>query len=128
MSAKAVQGTLIHLSVFLGIPVICSLNIQETAFLLVDICNQSRLREMPVVKPIITSSPNIRINKKQKQKLAFLQNLPGIGIKKAIALFSAFNTIVNIINASPSALVKARGIGNKLVDRMYKILHEPFKI
>ena len=47
MSRKAVQGALIHLTVFIGIPVIRSLNIQETATLLIDILNQSQQQELP---------------------------------------------------------------------------------
>lgn len=126
MSRKAVQGALIHLTVFIGIPVIRSLNIQETATLLIDILNQSQQQELPRQKHIISVSPGIHINKKQRQKLFLLQNLPGIGTKKGLALLKMFSTIENIVNASPADLTKVRGIGNKLADRIITILHEPF--
>ena len=126
MSRKAVQGALIHLTVFIGIPVIRSLNIQETATLLIDILNQSKQQELPRQKHIISVSPGIQINKKQRQKLFLLQNLPGIGTKKGLALLKMFSTIENIVNASPADLTKVRGIGNKLAERIIAILHEPF--
>lgn len=126
MSRKAVQGALIHLTVFIGIPVIRSMNIQETAILLVDLFHQCQKQELPRQKQIISGSPGIRINKKQRQKLFLLQNLPGIGTKKGLALLRSFNTIENIVNAAPADLTKVRGIGNKLAERIFTILHEPF--
>ena len=126
MSRKAVQGALIHIEVFIGIPVIHSLNIQETAILLTDILRQSNQQELPRQKQIISRNPGIRINKKQRQKLFLLQNLPGIGTKKGLALLKSFSAIENIIHASSSDLTKVRGIGNKLAGNIYAVLHEPF--
>lgn len=126
MSRKAVQGTLIHIEVFIGIPVIRSMNIQETAVLLNDIFRQCQQQELPRQKQIISRSTGIRINKNQRQKLFFIQNLPGIGTKKGLVLFQSFSTIENIINASPAELIKTQGIGKKLADRIFSILHEPF--
>jgi DNA excision repair protein ERCC-4 len=54
MSGRAVQGALIHLNVFTGIPVIRSLNIRETAALLVDLFHQSQRQELPRQKHIIS--------------------------------------------------------------------------
>jgi ERCC4-type nuclease len=87
MSRKAVQGTLIHIEVLIGIPVIRSLNIQETAILLIDIFNQCQQKELPRQKQIISKCAGIRINKKQRQKLFLIQNWPGIGTKKRNCTF-----------------------------------------
>ena len=126
MSRKAVQGVLIHLTVFLGIPVIRSLNIKETASLLVDICSQFQRQELPRPKPVIHGLPGIRISKKQRQKLFVLQNLPGIGAIKGFALLRSFHTIENILNASTSDLIHVKGIGKRLTNRIFEIFHEPF--
>ncbi len=126
ISRRAVQGALIHLSVFLGIPVIRSLNIRETASLLVYICSQCQQQTVPRQKPVIHRNPGIRITNKQRQKLFLLQNLKGIGTNKGLALLKSFSTIENILNASPADLTKVRGIGNRLGERIYTILHEPF--
>ena len=126
MSRKAVQGALIHLEVFVGIPVIRSLNVQETATLMVDILHQCQQQQLPRLKHIISGSPGIQINKKQRQKLFLIQNLPGIGTKKGLALLKSFSTIENILNTSQVDLMKVKGIGKKLAERVYVILHEPF--
>ncbi len=126
MSRQAIQGAMIHLAVFLGIPVIRSLNIRETAFLLVDICSQSQRQELPRPKPIIHGLPGIRITKKQREKLFLLQNLPGIGTKKGMVLLKSFGTIEKIMNASKADLTTVKGIGIKLANRISTIFHEPF--
>ena len=126
MSRKAVQGALIHLEVFVGIPVMRSLNVQETLALMVDILHQCQQQQLPRLKHIISGNPGIRINKKQRQKLFLIQNLPGIGTKKGLALLKSFSTIENIMNTSQLDLTKVKGIGKKLSERIYAILHEPF--
>jgi len=126
MSRKAVQGALIHLEVFVGIPVMRSLNVQETLALMVDILHQCQHQQLPRLKHIILGNPGIRINKKQRQKLFLIQNLPGIGTKKGLALLKSFSTIENIMNTSQLDLTKVKGIGKKLSERIYAILHEPF--
>ena len=126
MSRQAVQGAMVHLSVFLGIPILRSMNICETASLIVDICTQSQRQELPRPKSIIHGLPCIRITKKQRHKLFLLQNLPGIGSKKGLALLQSFGTIENILNALPHDLRKVGGIGNKLSNRLFAIFHEPF--
>jgi len=126
MSRKAVQGALIHLELFIGIPVIRSLNIQETLVLMVDILHQCQQQQLPRIKRIISGNPGIRINKKQRQKLFLIQNLPGIGTKKGLALLKSFSTIENIMNSSQEDLTKVKGIGKKLAERIYAILHKPF--
>ena len=126
MSRNAVQGAMIHLGVFLGIPVIRSLNIRETASLLVDICSQSHRQELPRPRPIIHGKSAIRITKKQREKLFLLQNLQGIGTKKGLALLRSFGTIENIMNTSTADLTTVRGIGTKLANRINAIFHESF--
>ena len=86
MPRKAVQGALLHLAAFTGIPVIRTQNIQETTFLLVDLFPQSQREELPRQKHIISGIGGIKVNNKQRQKLFLHQNLPGIGTKKALAL------------------------------------------
>jgi len=126
LSRNAVQGALIHLTVFLGIPVIRSLNISETAHILIYILDQSHHHELPRPKPIIVGLTGIRVSKNQRQKLFLLQNLPGIGTKKGLALLRSFGKIENILNAPPEDLMKIKGIGLTLANRVYQIFHEPF--
>ncbi|NEW84590.1 MAG: hypothetical protein GZ094_19790 [Mariniphaga sp.] len=126
MSRKAVQGALIHLEVFVGIPVIRSLNVQETAALMVDILHQCQQQQLPRQKHIISGNPGIQINKMQRQKLFLIQNLPGIGTNKGMMLLKTFGTIEKIMNTSQVDLTKVKGIGKKLAERIYAVLHDPF--
>lgn len=126
MSRRAVQGALIHLTVFLGIPVIRSSGIHETALLLIDIFHQFQQEKLPRKKHILSGNPGIRISKKQRQKLFLLQNISGIGAKKALSLLISFSTIENIINASSANLTNVKGIGTMLANRVFAIFHEPF--
>jgi len=43
-----------------------------------------------------------------------------------LALLDFFSTFENILKAVPEDLVKVGGIGNKLGNSIYSILHEPF--
>lgn len=126
MSRKVVQGTLIHLAAFTGIPVIRSQDIHETASLLIDLLLQCQRQELPRKKKIISGLKGIKLNKKQRQKLFLIQNIPGIGIKRGMGLLRNFSTFENILRASPHDLAQVEGIGNKLGNSIYTILHEPF--
>jgi len=126
MSDHAILGALIHLTVFVGIPVIWSRNPGESAFILVDICHQFQQQSLPRQRPVIHRTEGIKLTIKQRQKLFLLQNLPGIGTQKGLALLRSFSTIENMLNASPDDLKNVQGIGNRLAGRIYTILHEPF--
>ena len=126
MSRRAIQGALIHLTVFIGIPVIHSKDIHETASLLTALFSQCQRQELPRKKQIISGIKGLRINKKQRQKLSLIQDLPGIGIKRGYSLLKHFSTIEKILSASSEELVKVEGIGHNLAERICTIFHEPF--
>lgn len=126
MSRKAVQGALLHLTVFIGIPVIRSKDIHETASLLINLLLQCQRQELPRKKKIIHGLKAVKFNKKQRQKLFLIQNLPGIGINRGLGLLKKFSTFENIMNASSDDLMKVEGIGYKLGKSIYTIFHEPF--
>jgi len=126
MSREALLGTFIHLTVFTGIPVIRSRNIQETAAILIAIVHQTQKLPLPRQKHILSGNRGQQINKKQRSKLFLIQNIPGIGIKKGLALLRHFSTIEKMVGASPEDLIKVRGIGHKLACSIFAILHEPY--
>jgi len=126
MTRNAVHGALVHLAVFTGIPVIRSMNIQETAYLLIDILKQYKRKEILRKSNPIIKAPSKQFSKRQSQKLFVLQNLPGIGTQKALRLLNLFKTIENVVNASIPELMKVHGIGPKLAGNIFDILHESF--
>ena len=126
LSREAVQGAILHITVFLGIPVIRSKHINETASLLIGLINQSEQMPLPRQKKIIPINSGVRIHKRQREKLFLLQNLPGVGTKKGMILLKTIGTIGNIVNASQADLMKVKGIGKKLSYTIFTIFHEPF--
>jgi DNA excision repair protein ERCC-4 len=126
ISRKAIKGAIIHLIVFIGIPVIYTLNLQETAEILISILQQCKRKTLPRKKYIQLRIPGLRFNREQRQKLFILQNLSGIGTKRALALLNSFGSIERIMSASPDDLKKVQGVGKKLADNIFIILHEPF--
>ena len=126
MTREAIQGTFIHLTVFLGIPVIRSASIKETAQLIsytgLQLCEESAPQ---TIKPIFKNQRS-GMNGLQKSALSILANFPGIGTVKGMSLLTSFQNLKNIFNAEPDELQSIRGIGPKLAGKIYKLINEPF--
>ena len=126
MTREAIQGTLIHLTVFLGIPIIRSANIKETAQLIRFTALQLYEGNRPGMHASIIKYPRFQLNKKQKAALRILTNFPGIGAEKGISILSAFSNLKDVFNASPDQLQSIKGIGLKLADGIHGLINEPF--
>ena len=126
MKRAAIQGVLLHLTVVLNIPVIRSRDIKETAWLINQIAEQYQNVQKPKNKFVIFRSTNFKVKKQQRLKLQLLQNISGIGTIKALALLRSFGSIEKISNADINSLSKVYGIGKKLANNIYTIIHEPY--
>jgi len=106
MRREALQGALITLTVFLGIPLLRSRNLQETARLMLYTARQSQS---------IASGGlyrhGTRPRGKRKTQLHILQGLPGIGAERASALLDTFGSIEAVLTASAEELTTIKGIG-----------------
>lgn len=103
---EAVQGALITLSVFFGLPVLRSLEPEETVRLMRYTVNQGvRFAEGGVQRF------GYRPKGKKARQLYVLQGLPGIGKKRAEALLEHFGGIEAIICADEDQLAEVDGIG-----------------
>ena len=126
MKREAIQGTLIHLTVFLGIPIVRSANITETAQLISYTASQLYEGNRPGVHASIVKYPRFQLNKKQKEALRILGNFPGIGPEKGLAILSAFKSLKDVFNASQDQMESINGIGPKLAEGIYGLINEPF--
>lgn len=126
MTREAIQGTLIHLTVFLGIPIIRSANIEETAQLLRFTALQLYEGNRPGVHASIVKYPRFRLNKNQKLALKILTNFPGIGPEKGHSILSAFRNLKDIFNAPTEQLESINGIGPRLAENIYGLINKPF--
>jgi DNA excision repair protein ERCC-4 len=106
VSRKAVQGAIITLSVFFGLPVLRSLNPEETVQVIKYTVNQGvRLPMNGVFRG------GYRPKGLKSRRLYALQGLPGIGKQRAKVLLEHFGSIERVILADEEKLAEVDGIG-----------------
>jgi len=122
---EAVQGALITLSVFFGLPVLRSLDPEETVRLMRYTAEQGmRLAEGGVQRF------GYRPKGKKARQLYVLQSLPNIGKKRAEALLEHFGGIEAVMSASEEELVEVSGIGAPIAEKIRNLVREaavPYK-
>ncbi len=124
MSREAIQGVLVHLSVFLGIPILRSKNLEETISLIITAGNQiDKCFAIQARRTYINhqKAGKGNINKIQVQ---VLQNMPGIGYHKANELLKKLGSLKKVLNASEKELLKVNGIGKKTAKAIMNIMRE----
>ncbi|MGR8941634.1 MAG: ERCC4 domain-containing protein [Gammaproteobacteria bacterium] len=110
MRREALQGAIISLNLFLGIPLLRSTGAEESARLMLYAARQ--------FDPIARQTPprllkGKRPKGKRKTQLRILQSLPGIGPDTAYNLLEAFGNIEAVLTADEQALLGVAGIGAK---------------
>ena len=106
MRRDAIQGALISLSFIFGIPVLRSLNPEETAKLMLYTARQVRAFSSGGVR-----RSGLVPKKRRRAQLYLLQGLPGIGVKRAQNLLETFGSVEAVFKAELEELVKVEGIG-----------------
>jgi len=108
MRREALQGALISLTLFLGIPLLRSADADESARLMLYAARQFDhiARQMP---PRLFKGK--RPKGKHKTQLRILQSLPGIGPGVAHNLLEQFGSVEAVLAADEQALLGVAGIG-----------------
>ena len=106
MRREAIQGALISLSFIFGIPVLRSLDTEETAKLMLYTARQVRAFSSGAVR-----RSGLVPKKRRRAQLYLLQGLPGIGVKRAQNLLETFGSVEAVFKAELEELVKVEGIG-----------------
>jgi ERCC4-type nuclease len=108
MRREALQGALISLTLFLGIPLLRSADAEESARLMLYAARQFDhiARQVP---PRLFKGK--RPKGKRKTQLQILQSLPGIGPSAAHNLLEQFGSIEAVLAADEQALLCVAGIG-----------------
>jgi len=120
MRREALQGALIALTVFLGIPLLRSKNVQETARLMLYTARQSR-----TIARGALPRHGMRPRGKRRTRIHILQGLPGVGPERARMLLEAFGSIEATLTASVEELSSIRGIGAHTAKAIHWAVHEP---
>ncbi len=105
---EALQGALITLTLFFGIPLLRSLNPEETARLMLYADRQFDSLASHMSPRLFTGK---RPRGKRKTQMRILQALPGIGPSIAHNLLEQFGSVEAILAADEQALQNAEGIG-----------------
>lgn len=105
---EALQGALITLTLFFGIPMLRSLDAEETARLMLyadrqfdSLASQTQPRLFNGKRP----------RGKRKTQLRILQALPGVGPNTAHNLLEQFGNVEAVLAADGQALLKVAGVG-----------------
>jgi len=106
MRREAIQGALISLTLYLGIPLLRSLDPSETAQIILFAARQGRLMAAGV-----PARPGRRLRKKSRIQARVLQGLPGVGAERARRLLERFGTLEAVMRADTDELTSVRGIG-----------------
>jgi ERCC4-type nuclease len=108
MHREAIQGALIALTLFLGIPLLRSMDPQETAALMLFAARQARTFATGALP-----RKGLRPRGKVRVQQHILQGLPGIGPARAKGLLERFGTIEAVMAAPVADLATVPGIGER---------------
>jgi len=120
MRREAIQGALMTVSLFFGVPVLRSLDREETAWLCCSVARQGR-RFATGALPRRGKRPK----GKRRRQLSFLQGLPGVGPSRAAQLLETFGNVEGVMTAGMADLSAVSGIGRKTAESIRWVVEEP---
>jgi ERCC4-type nuclease len=115
---ESIQGAIISLTLLYGLPILRSLNGEETARLLSYASLQMHKAAMGLFQ-----RPGYRPKGHHKRKLYVLSSLPGIGSVRADQLLRRFGTVRAVFNASAEELMQIPGLGKTTAKAIHNILN-----
>lgn len=116
---EAVQGALITLSVFFGLPILRSLDPEETVRLIGNTVEQGMRFAAGGVQ-----RAGYRPKGRKARQLYVLQSLPGIGRKRAETLLKHFGGIEAVMSANENELIEVEGIGAPIAEKIRNLVQE----
>ncbi len=120
MRWEAIQGALITVALFVGLPILRSRNAEETARTMLYAARQHRA---------VATGDLPRRGRRPKGKAALqsylLQGLPGVGPQRARRLLRRFGNVENVVTADAEALVEVDGIGLEIARKIRWAVKEP---
>lgn len=122
MRWEAIQGALVTVSLFCGVPLLRARTPAETVRTMLFAARQSRT----VVSGALPRH-GYRPRGKRARQLFILQGLPGIGPAKARRLLEQFGSVEAIISAHCEELQSVRGIGTRLAEKLRWSVEEPHR-
>jgi len=124
LNLAGIRKALITIAIRWQVPVLRTGDVCETACLIEEIArdenavNLFRGKETEALRRVRLSS----------RKKFCIEGIPGVGTKKAHALLMHFNTIREVVDASPDDLLKVNGISPGLARQITSFVTEPYAL
>jgi ERCC4-type nuclease len=119
MRREAIQGALIGLTLFMGIPLLRSRDQAETAQLMIfAACQGQRVRTSLPLRP------GPRLSGKSRIQARVLQGLPGVGPRRAQRLLETFGSLEAVMRADIEGLTSVPGIGRSTAEAIRWVVKE----
>ena len=123
LQPNAIRGALSSIAIDLGIPIIWTMDIADTAGMIYWIANREQMLEK---RPIALRNKKVPKKLKEMQEY-FVSSLPDISNVRAKALLKHFKSPHAILEADEKELQKVKGIGKKLAKNIKKVLESNYK-
>lgn len=120
MRWEAVQGGLVTVALFCGIPLLRTRSPEETVRTMLFAAQQAQAAATGALP-----RPGTRPRGKYARQLYILQGFPNIGPERARRLLARFGSIEAIVNARPEELRSVDGVGKRIVERLRWSVEEP---
>jgi len=117
-----IRGALASVTVDLGIPILWTRDLADTAGLVYWIAKREQIDE---------KRENVLRNKKtpetiEEQQEYLIASLPDISLVRSKALLEHFKSPQNVFNASVKELQEVRGIGRKIAEKIKKVIENQY--
>jgi len=126
MKRASIQGTLIHLMVFMGVPVLRSVGPEETARLIRYAGVQLNAKHQTKRNRTAIQNTGLKLTNPQKDGMGVLMSIPGIGCEKALSIMSQYENLRGIFNAGLDELQAIKGIGPRLAENIHQLINGSF--
>jgi ERCC4-type nuclease len=117
VSREAWQGALLALGLAFHLPVLRSVDAEETVRMLVYAARQVRRQRESVFVPV-----GRRPRTLERQRLRVLATLPGVGAHRARLLLEHFGSIESVVLATGEELRGVQGIGEQTAQRIRSLV------
>lgn len=120
MHWEAVQGALVTVALFFGIPLLRTRTPEETVRTMLFAARQEQALASGALP-----RPGYRPRGKRARQAYILQGLPGIGPERARRLLERFGSVEAVMKAGIEDLRSVTGIGERVADRIRWAVEEP---
>lgn len=119
---NAIYGSLIAICVDFGIPILKTQTPEETADLLAVMAKREQQQEQ---KPVVLRGEKPSMTLSERQRFV-IEGLPLISSVMAKRLLQHFGSIPSLVNASQDELQEVFGVGKRIANEIYSVLHEEY--